>query len=209
MNKKTLILDFDGVIADSFDYCLKINQTVVGDITADEYKNMFLGNFYEAHRKRVPESESIENKKRYWKIFLSGIDQIHLVGGIAEILNTLSNDFRLVIISSATSDVVKAILNREGISGYITKIFGADVSESKFLKFKMFFNEYCVQSSDCLFVTDTLGDLLEAEKAGVKSLAVSWGFHDVKTLERGNPLKIVDSPKDLLREIEQYYLQSN
>lgn len=203
MNKETVIFDFDGVIVDSFDYCLKINQTIVGDITADEYRKMFCGNFYEAHRKRIPDSESAENKRRYWEYFLKGIDQIRLVPGMSKILEVISHKYRVVIISSATSDVIKTILKRFDLLKFITDIFGADLSESKFEKFQMVMNKYGIKSSDCVFITDTLGDLIEANKANIQSFAVGWGFHDEATLERGNPIKIIETPQNILDAIEK------
>jgi phosphoglycolate phosphatase len=72
-------------------------------------------------------------------------------------------------------------------------------------KIKMVFNKYGVSANNCLFVTDTLGDLLEAEKTGVEGIGVTWGFHGAETLKRGNPVALVDTPDELVAEIDRYF----
>jgi phosphoglycolate phosphatase len=74
---------------------------------------------------------------------------------------------------------------------------GNDVHKSKIEKIKMVFAKYNIGPENCVFVIDTLGDIKEATETGVKSLAVSWGFHNRETLLLGNPYKIIDRPEDL------------
>jgi phosphoglycolate phosphatase-like HAD superfamily hydrolase len=54
-----------------------------------------------------------------------------------------------------------------------------------------------------VFVTDTLGDVMEAHQAGVKSIGVLWGLHDRTTLERGKPEVIIDDPSQLEETVER------
>ena len=42
-----------------------------------------------------------------------------------------------------------------------------------------------------------MGDIIEAEKCGVRSIGVTWGLHGRETLEKGNPVTIIDDPRDL------------
>lgn len=61
----------------------------------------------------------------------------------------------------------------------------------------MVFAKYGVNSSNCVFITDTLGDLREASHTGVKAIAVDWGFHSRETLLKGEPFAIIDKPEEL------------
>jgi phosphoglycolate phosphatase-like HAD superfamily hydrolase len=54
--------------------------------------------------------------------------------------------------------------------------------------------------NECIFVTDTLGDLLEAQKVAVKAVAVNYGFHEAERLKKGNPIAIISN----LRELESF-----
>lgn len=65
----------------------------------------------------------------------------------------------------------------------------------------MLYENYNADSANYLFVTDTLGDIREAEKCNIKSIAVAWGYHPVTTLEKGNPIAIVQTPKELVEAI--------
>lgn len=66
----------------------------------------------------------------------------------------------------------------------------------------MLFNKHDFNNEDCIFITDTLGDILEANKVGVKSIAVDFGFHERERLEKGNPFKIISNFKDIRKIIE-------
>ena len=48
------------------------------------------------------------------------------------------------------------------------------------------------------FITDTLGDIKEANKVGIESIGITWGYQDKAKLQKGNPKKIVDTPTELL-----------
>lgn len=74
---------------------------------------------------------------------------------------------------------------------------------SKIIKINSILKKYNIEPNDTVFITDTLGDIKEAKECGVKSIAVTWGLHDRETLEKGNPVAIIDDPRELLRVIEK------
>jgi phosphoglycolate phosphatase-like HAD superfamily hydrolase len=57
----------------------------------------------------------------------------------------------------------------------------------------MILKKYNITKENCLFITDTLGDLLEARKIGIRAIAFASGFHEKERLEKGNPINIVSS----------------
>jgi phosphoglycolate phosphatase len=48
------------------------------------------------------------------------------------------------------------------------------------------------------YVGDTVGDILEARRAGVGTVGVAWGWHGVERLRRANPDHMAHAPSDLL-----------
>jgi phosphoglycolate phosphatase len=48
------------------------------------------------------------------------------------------------------------------------------------------------------YVCDTVGDVLEAREAGVRTVGVAWGWHGEERLRRASPDRIVHAPSDLL-----------
>lgn len=62
-----------------------------------------------------------------------------------------------------------------------------------------------VTAADCVFITDTLGDMREAEEHGMEAIGCSWGFHPHTTLEKGLPFRIVDMPTELPDAVANYF----
>jgi len=205
--KKLVIFDFDGVLVDSFDFCLEINQANFPNMTSEKYKTWFLGNFYDAVDKEIEEGDFDENQRQYWERFMKGIDQIVAFEKTKEMLERLKG-FTLVVVSSSREDAIEKMMKNEDILNFFDKIYGCATHRSKIEKFKMILRDYNVDREDCIFVTDTLGDLREAEKVGIESIAVGWGFHDEQILKQGNPKIIVHKSDELVGEIEKHFARS-
>lgn len=60
-----------------------------------------------------------------------------------------------------------------------------------------------VSASETLHVGDSPIDIAAAKAAGVRSMGVTWGFRSRGELSEAAPECIVDSPADLLKEIEK------
>ena len=58
-------------------------------------------------------------------------------------------------------------------------------------------------SKDVYYIGDTEVDILTAKNAGVKSIAVTWGFRTREFLEKYDPDYIVDSPEEILKIIKK------
>jgi phosphoglycolate phosphatase-like HAD superfamily hydrolase len=82
---------------------------------------------------------------------------------------------------------------------------GNDVHKSKVEKIKMVFQKYGICNNDCVFITDTLGDMREATKMNVGSIGVTWGFNKPNVLKLGNPFCITERPSDLPLAIFEYF----
>ena len=55
-----------------------------------------------------------------------------------------------------------------------------------------------VLPQDTYFIGDSEVDVLTGKNAGMKTVAVSWGFRDRKVLEAASPDVIIDSRAELL-----------
>ncbi len=91
---------------------------------------------------------------------------------------------------------------KENIKKYFSDILGTDVHKSKIVKIKSLLEKYNIKPENAVFITDSLGDILEGNECGVKSIGVTWGIHHRETLEKGNPIIIIHSPMDLLTTVQ-------
>lgn len=197
---KLIIFDFDGVLVDTFGIAYSLSLETNPDLSEDEYKSFFNGNIHDAKSK---DGASIKYRLDYEDQYKIRTRELKIPEELQKIIKELYSAYTLAIVSStATSSIVK-ILERDGVSIYFPDILGSDLHASKVVKNKMLLEKYKISPDDAVFVTDTVGDILEARECGIKSIAVTWGFHDEEMLRKLNPEKIINSPEDLIKSIEE------
>lgn len=203
MNKKVLLIDFDGVIVDTFDVCMEVNGQVWPGESADDYRKHFEGNIYESLN--VDHDTVIDEEDSFFKLYIPKMLQLDPVPGMIDIIDKLREKYLLVIVSSSVDSPIEEYLTKHNIIGHFDKIFGVTVHKSKVAKMKMVFDEYRVGPEDCLFITDTLGDIREANKMKIASIGVTWGWHPRETLEKGSPVATVDTPEEIVGAVEKHF----
>ncbi|MDD3175638.1 MAG: HAD hydrolase-like protein [Candidatus Nanoarchaeia archaeon] len=187
------VFDFDGVINDSLDLVYYFNKIIDPDLTLEQYKKRFEGNLYSST------DVTPEKILQYFQLKGDATEKSLLKPHIKEILIELSKNAPLFIITSDRTPAVQKYFQNHGIAQIITQIYGVEIHHSKEIKFSMLFKDHNLTKEECLFVTDTLGDILEAHKVGVKTIGVTeFGFHDALTLQKGNPYKIISKLEELL-----------
>lgn len=198
---KLALFDFDGVLVDTFGIAYGMNLEVDPTLSVDTYKSFFEGNIHDAvasgKKKHIPnfDEKAIER-----------IREVKVPEALRQLVMEISKYSTLTIVSSSTTKLINGLLEREGLNTFFSDVLGSDTHHSKVVKVSGLLEKYNAKPEDAVFITDTLGDILEAEKCGVKSIAVSWGFHEKDRLLRGNPLKIVDTPEELLKAIESAFM---
>jgi phosphoglycolate phosphatase len=118
--------------------------------------------------------------------------------GLLPVLQILAAGHQLAVISSNGYRTIQTLLARFGFDPYFSEIFGSDFHFSKKEKIDHALEKYGVSRGKAFYVGDTAGDIREAKAAGVRSVAVTWGWHDRERLAAVNPDFIVDNPEGLL-----------
>lgn len=195
---EAIIFDFDGVIHDTFELDYGIHKHFFPKNTRENYRAYFNGNIL----KKIDKSFNKEIYDKFRELEYEAFKDLKLEKGIREELEKLSKKFNLYIISSNSIINLKMYFKNNGFTNIFKEILAAETHKSKVEKFKILFNKYNLDANSCIFVTDTLGDILEANNIGVKSIACTFGFHDLKTLKKGNPFKIVSNFKEIRKTIE-------
>ncbi len=193
-----IVFDFDGVIHDTFELAYGISmKSLEKQISREEYRDFFNGNLYK--REEIDK----ENSEDFFEMQNKAFDELRLEENTKIFLEQLSKKYSLFIITSNQEKTLDTYFQNSGSSHIFTEILGFETHQSKVKKFEYLFEKHNLKSEDCVFITDTLGDILEGHQARVKSIAVDFGFHDRKRLERGNPHKIVSSFAELQAAIEE------
>lgn len=191
----TIVFDFDGVIHDTFDLAFKINVSIFGeDLTKDQYRDFFNGNIFK--------STTPDQNKKFFEMQNKSFQSLKMDNNIKQNLEKLSELYSLFIISSNQEKTLHNYLKNNNSSHIFKEILGAETHHSKVHKFNYLFEKYNLLSDDCVFVTDTLGDILEGNKVPVRTIAVDFGFHERERLEKGNPYKIVSSFGEIIEIVK-------
>ncbi len=197
---KAIIFDFDGVIHDTFDLAYKINVEIFGDtFTEENYRDVFNGNIF----KNTDFNEKDNDK--FSKLQKEAFKYLKIDENIKNNLEKISKEYMLFVISSNEEGTLKMYFQNNNFTHIFKEILGLETHRSKVKKFEYLFEKYGIKVDDCIFVTDTLGDILEGNKVGIRTIAVDFGFHKRDQLEKGKPFKIVSNFDEILEAIKSVY----
>ena len=200
-NKKLVIFDFDGVLADTEEFCYKIHKDFNGTLTWEKFQSFGVGNFHEGMGKAVQEEAYIVPPD-FYTLYEKNLSVISIHDILRDTVLLLKDKYRLSVISSTSSPYISKFLEKENILDCFDDILGHEIHTSKVVKINTLLKKYKTSPEGAVFVTDTLGDILEANECNVRSIGVTWGLHERKTLEKGNPIAIINDPSELLGTIE-------
>lgn len=192
--KKTILFDFDGVIADSLPIAFETAKMNHPTLTIESYKDKFKGNISKA----VYAEPKINPLFDFQGEFSKKMQTLVLSPAKKMVLQNLSERFNFHVISSTNSQTIKDFCEVNGILHYFGDILGVDVEPSKVKKFQMLFEKYNLDPKELIFVTDTIGDIKEAREVGIENIiAVADGYQDRELLESAHPTHLLDSIVDL------------
>ena len=195
---KAIIFDFDVVLADTADFNKNLTKEVGHDVSEEEFKAHHDGNVME--QPRIPFTK--ESADNFFAKYLERITQVKPFFS-QENIHLLKSLCPLYIISSSPKSAINKFLKCNNLE-YFDEVLGVDFHKSKVEKFKYLFKKYSLNPNDVIFVSDTLGDILEAKNVDVKTIAVDFGFHDRIRIKKGNPFKIVSNFDELLETIKDF-----
>lgn len=206
MGKEFILFDFDGVIADSFRPAFEINKMICPHLTEDIYRKRFEGNINDWEEPINVHTKECRHDIDFFTEYIPRMkNEVQIVHGIKEVIIELEKNYTLVVISSTITSPIREFLEGHDLAYHFAQIMGNDLHASKIEKIKMVLEEYTIKSRECVFITDTLGDMREAEKMGVGAIGITWGFHTPETLQRGKPFRLVKKPTELFHAVNDYF----
>jgi len=191
-----IIFDFDGVIADTNDVNFALAKALHPEITREDFIAHHDGNVYEEPRIPFTDATSVAYRAQYH----AALSESHIARAHEPVVQ-LAERYALYVVSSSSEDAIRAVLEPSGLASKFARIMGYETHTSKIEKFSMLMREHGVTTDNAVFITDTLGDIREASKVGLTTIAETFGFHDRERLLIGQPHAIADSWDEVLHEI--------
>ncbi len=200
-NKKLVIFDFDGVLVNTLEFSFDEHKKLNNSLTWKKFQDFSNGNFRSGIGKAVAEDNYII-PDNWDDLYTKNIEDITISDILNKTITELSIKYILTIVSSSSTKVINKFLEKEKITEIFSDILGADINSNKTVKINSLLRKYNILPSDIVFITDSLGDILEANESGINSIGVTWGIHSKENLEKGSPITIIDDPRLLLNTIE-------
>ena len=206
MKKPFILFDFDGVITDSFQTAFEVQKMICPHITEDIYRKLFEGNINDSWSSVGIHTNECRHDIDFFAEYIPRMkNEAQIVPGMRDVIMELEKNYTLIVISSTISSPIREFLEEHDLASHFTQIMGNDIHKSKVEKIKMVFEKYGIEAKDCVFITDTLGDMKEAAQMEVGAIGTMWGFHKTEALLRGNPFCLVDEPAKLPVAISNYF----
>jgi phosphoglycolate phosphatase len=197
------LFDFDGVLVDSLSFYEQAVNRCLAELGApplesrQEYLDIFEDNFYEGIRKRGVDVEAFMAVSRALAPELD-CTLVQPVAGLAPVLGALAAVHDLLVISSNSAAVIRSLLARFDLERYFADVLGLEFTLSKVDKIRHAMTRFASGPGETFYIGDTAGDIREAREAGVRAVAVTWGWHTREKLALAAPDVIVDVPAELL-----------
>ncbi len=205
--RKIVFFDFDGVIADSFSIAFEINKIIDPNIVSEnDYRKLFDRNIAEWAVNSIPKEELDKISREFFKKYIPQMKNVKIFPAMKKVIAKLGKIYTLFIISSTITSPIRDFLERNNILSYFNDILGSKfIDTNKTERIKTVFKNYGVGAEDCVFITDTLGDMREAASVGVQSIGVTWGFQKKENLTKGTPFSFAEKPEELLDIVPKYF----
>ena len=201
----TLILfDFDGVLADTLDDLLQFSQEACNElgvqhfVVKEDLSTLEVMSFATFGRQlEVPEPLIEEFVRKCLEKTAAKESPPAIFTGLAEVVRNLSTRHVLGIVTTNSTQNVKAFLIDHGLEDCIRVIYGVDLPGSKAEKISQARDQFTAAGEAVFMIGDSVSDMHAAGEASAKSIGVSWGHQSVEMLIRANADFVAYSPKAL------------
>ena len=201
-----LVLDFNGTIIDDVDLCLNILNHLLEErnykkVSLEEYKHIFtfpIKKYYINAGFDLEKYSFTSISNEFISLYQKASLNCKLYEGINELIDKCNNNrIKVVLLSASQIDNLKEQTDHFGLSEKFEVILGTSTIEaaSKVEIGKNYFKDK--QDKKILFVGDTTHDAEVASAIGADALLITHGHQARDVLLKANPLKVIDSFKEV------------
>ncbi|MHA7055707.1 HAD family hydrolase [Aquimarina sp. M1] len=219
MKYKTLILDFDGTLADTKESIIQSMRFVAHHFNIKNFDEKIIESLIGLPLKttfekalsldeKLIQEATLVYRKHYNEIV---IDTISLFDGVKDTLRNFHHKgISLNIASSKGKETLIKILKKQNIYDVFLFVGGEEDAKNKKPApdiVNLIMDNFNYDPSDCLVVGDTIYDIEMGQRANLDTCGVTYGNNARKKLEKQKPTHIIDSFRNLIEIVEIITLQ--
>ena len=209
MDKNQLVIfDYDGVLVDSIDIVVAIVSQACREIghsrfpTAADIEALENIAFEDLGRQIGIAETNLPQFGAHVFALLQKSEKIpDIFPEIDQVIRTLAKNHYLAIVTTNIRPVVQKVMAVHGLADNIDLILGVEGPGSKADKIKKAMRTFKKTPELTCMIGDAVSDIRQSRMAGVKSIAVTWGYHNREKLAHEGPDVLVSSPHDLIAVI--------
>lgn len=209
MNKRYIVFDFDGTIANTVDPAFKLGNTVLKEMGEQQLTATQLGSLRDKSYMEIIKTFKVP----IWKVPIlllklrtklqDNFEMVEPYPHMKEVLEELSKEgYYMYILTSNDKAFVQHFMDKYDINVFEDvysemNIFGKAEALKKFMKIQK------IQADDMIYIGDEVRDIEACHKNKTRIISITWGFNTEDILKQHNPDTIITSPKQLLKAIQQ------
>ncbi|MDB5185423.1 MAG: gph 1 [Candidatus Saccharibacteria bacterium] len=205
---KTILFDFDGTIANSYDFVL--------DFLLRESKHRHNADF---DRESMRHLSMLTMARRlgiaWWRLpglltrgrraMRRHLDTVELFSGMPPLIRELRRQgYRMMILSSNIEPSIHEFLREYDIDDYFDDVRGKVGMFGKGPALRKLLAKHKLEAHDCVYIGDEVRDVGSSEVVGVECIAVTWGFADPAVLRKLKTFAVVDTVDELRAAIDTF-----
>jgi len=202
-NVKLIIFDFDGTIADTLSFGIKIANTLSTRYNYGLITNENIDLLRGKSAQDVIKASGIPFYKlpfvavSFQKEFSKVISALEPFKGINETLTNLKKHFELGILTSNSIFNVNYFLEKNKLQDIFSFVISNKGLFGKSKLMKKIIKNKNLKNDEVIYIGDETRDIEAAHLSKIKVIAVSWGFNTKELLEKFSADYIVKSPFEL------------
>ena len=202
-----IVFDFDGTLADVKALLLEVGNEIAikkgwKPIDSATYERLSRGSIREGLKSLGIPFRDVPFLLVVGKRMVGErANEIGLFKGISELVKELHVDgHELFVLSTNSRKLIQTVMEKHNLADQMIVLPSSDLF-GKASAIKRFMRSHKASKNDVWYVGDELRDIEAAKKAGVKSMAVTWGLQHPDTLKSAQPTQIVDKPQQILKHL--------
>ena len=207
MKYKLIIFDFDGTLADSFPWFIKMMNVVTEKFNLKKIENEDISELRKLDSLSFLKHLNVPLYKLpiistfMRNMMTENIEDIKLISGIEDLLHKLKETgYKLAVVSTnSKTNIIKVLgeelfaLNDHFVAG--VSLFGKESKIKKVLKLSG------IDKKDAIYIGDELRDIQASKKVGLACGAVTWGVNDADSLAALSPDELYYDVEQILKSV--------